>query len=104
MKTVVKGFTSQGFEPVEKAFEEGFQKGLELGGSLAVVHQGQVVVDLHGGYSDVRRTKAWTRETVANIFSSTKGLVAASLLPLHARGLLDYEARISDYWPEFKGD
>jgi CubicO group peptidase (beta-lactamase class C family) len=103
MKTAVRGFTLQGFESVEKAFEEGFQKGLELGGSLAVVHKGQVVVNLHGGFSDVKKTKVWTEKTVANIFSSTKGLVAASLLPLHARGLLDYEARISEHWPEFKG-
>lgn len=90
-----------GFEGVQQAFEENFNDGLELGASLCVVHQGQVVVDLNKGYSDRAQSKPWNPNTIVNVFSSTKGVVAAALTLLHGRGDIDYEKRVSEYWPEF---
>jgi CubicO group peptidase (beta-lactamase class C family) len=70
------------------------------GAAVSVFHRGECVVDLWGGYKDDQGTP-WTRDTMAPSFSTTKG-VAATLLHIYAdRGLIDYDARVSRYWPEF---
>lgn len=70
------------------------------GAAVCVYHRGERVVDLWGGYSDGDYTP-WCKETMAPSFSTTKG-VASTLLHIHAdRGLIDYDARVADYWPEF---
>ncbi|MEP5763698.1 MAG: serine hydrolase domain-containing protein [Halieaceae bacterium] len=70
------------------------------GAAVCVYHRGERVVDLWGGYSDDEGT-LWRRDTMAPSFSTTKG-VASTLLHIYAdRGLIDYDARVADYWPEF---
>ena len=70
------------------------------GAAVCVYHHGEPVVDLWGGYSDGEGTH-WLKDTMAPSFSTTKG-VASTLLHIHAdRGLIDYDARVADYWPEF---
>jgi CubicO group peptidase (beta-lactamase class C family) len=70
------------------------------GAAVCVYHHGEPVVDLWGGYSDDEKTP-WLQDTMAPSFSTTKG-VASTLLHIHAdRGLVDYDARVADYWPEF---
>lgn len=70
------------------------------GAAVSVYHRGECVVDLWGGYKDEEGTP-WARDTMAPSFSTTKG-VAATLLHIYAdRGLIDYDARVADYWPEF---
>src|SRR5690606_33163725 len=70
------------------------------GAAVCVYHCGECVVDLWGGYKDDVGTP-WARDTMAPSFSTTKG-VAATLLHICAdRGLIDYDARVSKYWPEF---
>ena len=70
------------------------------GAAVSVYHRGERVVDLWGGYSDAEGTR-WTSDTMAPSFSTTKG-VAATLLHIYAdRGLVDYDAKVAEYWPEF---
>ncbi|MDX1734718.1 MAG: serine hydrolase domain-containing protein [Halioglobus sp.] len=70
------------------------------GAAVSVFHRGECVVDLWGGYKDDSGTP-WTRDTMAPSFSTTKG-VAATLLHIYAdRGLIDYDAKVAEYWPEF---
>jgi CubicO group peptidase (beta-lactamase class C family) len=70
------------------------------GGAVCVYHRGECVVDLWGGYKDSEGT-LWTRDTMAPSFSTTKG-VASTLLHIYAdRGLIDYDAPVARYWPEF---
>ncbi len=70
------------------------------GAAVCVYHRGECVVDLWGGYKDDQGTP-WAQDTMAPSFSTTKG-VAATLLHICAdRGLIDYDARVSKYWPEF---
>lgn len=70
------------------------------GAAVCVYHQGECVVDLWGGYMDDENT-LWRRDTMAPSFSTTKG-VASTLLHIYAdRGLIDYDARVAEYWPEF---
>ncbi len=70
------------------------------GAAVSVYHRGERVVDLWGGYSDAEGTR-WTSDTMAPSFSTTKG-VATTLLHIYAdRGLVDYDAKVAEYWPEF---
>ncbi|MEM1111688.1 MAG: serine hydrolase domain-containing protein [Pseudomonadota bacterium] len=70
------------------------------GSAVCVYHRGECVVDLWGGYSNDANT-LWREDTMAPSFSTTKG-VASTLLHIYAdRGLIDYDARVADYWPEF---
>jgi CubicO group peptidase (beta-lactamase class C family) len=70
------------------------------GAAVCVYHRGECVVDLWGGYSD-EEGSLWQQDTMAPSFSTTKG-VASTLLHIYAdRGLIDYDARVADYWPEF---
>ncbi len=70
------------------------------GASLAVYHHGELVVDLWGGYRGIEGDP-WTRDTLAMCFSTTKGVAATAAHVLADRGLLDYDARVAAYWPEF---
>lgn len=73
----------------------------ELGGSLAVDLDGTIVVDLWGGFRDEARTQPWTRDTIVNVWSTTKTVTALAALTLVDRGLLDVYAPVAKYWPEF---
>jgi CubicO group peptidase (beta-lactamase class C family) len=70
------------------------------GAAVCIYHRGEPVVDLWGGYRDTAG-ELWARDTMAPSFSTTKG-VCSTLLHLFAdRGLIDYDAKVCDYWPEF---
>ena len=70
------------------------------GAGVCVYHRGECVADLWGGERD-REGRAWTRETMAPSFSTTKGVAATLMHVMVDRGLLDYDDRVADYWPEF---
>jgi CubicO group peptidase (beta-lactamase class C family) len=73
----------------------------ELGGAVAVDVGGEVVVDLWGGWRDEARTTPWTQDTIVNVWSCTKTVLALAALVCHDRGLLDVHAPVARYWPEF---
>lgn len=97
----VHGAVQPGFEPVEAAFRENFERRGEIGAAFCAWHRGEQVVDLWGGLADRDGDRAWTADSLAVIFSATKGMVALCLLMLADRGKLDYDRPVSDYWPEF---
>lgn len=96
----VHGKVSPGFEKVREAFEANWD-GVEVGASYSVVHRGETVVDLWGGWQDRDCTKPWEEETLVNVYSTTKGMASLVMAMLADQGLLDYEAKVVDYWPEF---
>ncbi len=71
------------------------------GGALVVRHGGRVVVDAWAGHADARGERPWTPDTLAISFSTTKGAVSTVMHRLADRGLIEYDAPISHYWPEF---
>ncbi len=89
--------------PDFSAVETSLRRQLERysgGAAVCVYHHGKCVVDLWGGHSDEEETP-WQQDTMAPSFSTTKG-VASTLLHIFAdRGLVDYDAKVSEYWPEF---
>ncbi|MEU7426137.1 serine hydrolase domain-containing protein [Streptomyces sp. NPDC040750] len=97
----IDGHCDARFAAVRAAFEENFRDRDELGAAVAVTVDGQPVVDLWGGWADPARTRPWERDTVANVWSTTKGPVALCAHILADRGLLDLDAPVAAYWPEF---
>lgn len=96
----VHGFVKPGFEPVRDAFAANFEKGLELGASVAVTRDGEFVVDLWAGAADPSG-RPWERDTIVNVYSTTKTMAAISVLVCADRGLVDLSAPVARYWPEF---
>jgi CubicO group peptidase (beta-lactamase class C family) len=86
---------------VRSLLEEQFSQGLHIGAGVCVYHRGRVVADLWGGLADEDAKKPWERDTMAVSYSTTKGLTATCLHVLADRGLVDYQAPVSAYWPEF---
>ena len=97
----VQGFVAPGYEEVRTEFERNLRRRGELGGAFAAYVDGELVVDLWGGWADPKRTRPWVRDTSVVVFSATKGVGAMTLAHLHSKGLLDYDRRVSEYWPEF---
>ncbi|MGW4522842.1 serine hydrolase domain-containing protein [Amycolatopsis sp. NPDC004378] len=74
---------------------------VDVGASVAVFQDGEPVVDLWGGHRDAARTVPWDRDTITNVWSTTKTMTALCALVLADRGDLDLDAPVSRYWPEF---
>lgn len=89
------------FADVRERFERNFLEGGEVGAGVAVYLDGVPVVDLWGGFADAGRTRAWTRDTIVNTFSTTKGMTAICANRLVEEGRLDLDAPVARYWPEF---
>ena len=89
------------FGAVRDAFAANWADHGEVGASLCVIVGGETVVDLWGGHADAARSRSWERDTIANVYSSTKGIAAAAAAMLVDRGELNVERPVVDYWPEF---
>ncbi len=97
----VSGTCAPRFESVRRAFEANFAGGIEVGAAVAVWVDGELVVNLWGGHSDSRRRRPWREDTLASIFSGSKGLTSTCLHLLADRGEIDLDAPVARYWPEF---
>src|SRR6202030_1077745 len=99
--TALGGMCSARFDPLRELFAAKVESGEDLGASFAVNLDGEMVVDLWGGWADEARTVPWTENTIANVFSTTKTMTALAALVLVDRGDLDLDAPVARYWPEF---
>ncbi|MDB5482432.1 MAG: serine hydrolase [Caulobacteraceae bacterium] len=97
----VAGFTHDAYAPVREAFESNLASGADVGAAFAATVEGETVVDLWGGWADEARTKPWEKDTVVNVYSTTKTMTALTALLLADRGELDFDAPVARYWPEF---
>jgi len=97
----VDGICDDRFAAVREAFEQNFRNRGDLGASVAVSVDGEMVVDLWGGYADEAQSRPWQRDTLVNVSSTTKTMAALCLLVLEDRGQLDLDAPVASYWPEF---
>ncbi|MEU8706270.1 serine hydrolase domain-containing protein [Streptomyces sp. NPDC048565] len=97
----IQGHCDERFAAVRDAFAANFAERDELGAAVTVLLDGRPVVDLWGGWADGARTRPWERDTVVNVWSTTKGPVALCAHVLADRGLLDLDAPVAAYWPEF---
>ncbi len=99
--TPIHGHCEPRFESVREVFRRGFESSAEVGASLCVTVEGEAVIDLWGGHVDPDRTQPWERDTLANVYSTTKGITTIAAHQLVDQGKLDLDAPVADYWPEF---
>jgi CubicO group peptidase (beta-lactamase class C family) len=99
--TPLGGTCSARFDPLRELFAAKFESGEDLGASLALNIDGEMVVDLWGGWADEARTVPWAHDTIICVFSTTKTMTSLAALVLVDRGELDLDATVAKYWPEF---
>jgi CubicO group peptidase (beta-lactamase class C family) len=97
----IHGLCEPRFRAVREEFERNFQERGEVGASVCVTVEGETVVDLWGGIADRPTGTPWERDTIGLVWSCTKGAVALCAHILVSRGLLDLDAPVNRYWPEF---
>jgi CubicO group peptidase (beta-lactamase class C family) len=97
----IHGHCDERFARVKAVFRAGFESGTEVGAAVSVVVDGESVVDLWAGWMDAARTRPWQRDTLVNVFSTTKGMTALCAHRLVDEGRLDLDAPVASYWPEF---
>jgi CubicO group peptidase (beta-lactamase class C family) len=97
----VEGFALDRFASVRDVFEANLAKGSDVGASFCATRDGETVVDLWGGFADEARTRPWEKNTIVNVYSTTKTMTALTALLLADRGELDFDAPVARYWPEF---
>jgi CubicO group peptidase (beta-lactamase class C family) len=106
VKTTVKtgevdGFYDPQFQRVADEFVRNFEERGEVGASVCIALEGETVVDLWGGSADPATNAPWVEDTITLVWSATKGATALCAHMLASRGLLDLDAPVTDYWPEF---
>lgn len=97
----IHGSCASKFVGVREAFDRNFTHGDEVGAAVAVWVEGDLVVNLWGGWADAARTRPWQQNTLTTVLSGTKGLSATCVHQLADRGELDLQAPVAHYWPEF---
>lgn len=97
----IHGDVAPGYGPVADAFAANFEQHGDVGAACAVRVGGEQVVDLWAGVADPATGRAYAADTLQLVFSSTKGIVSIAAHQLAQRGLLDLDAPVAQYWPEF---
>jgi CubicO group peptidase (beta-lactamase class C family) len=89
------------FAPVRQAFEANFAEGLELGARFSFAIEGDVIIDLIGGYADRDRSRPFAADTLTPVFSTTKAVASFMIARLVGAGRLSYDHPVVEFWPEF---
>ena len=98
---MVHGTFDERFAGTIEQFAGHFSSGKDIGASYALSVDGEMVVDVWAGHLDEAKTREWQEDTIVNVYSSTKTVSFLCALILADRGLLDFDAPVKDYWPEF---
>jgi CubicO group peptidase (beta-lactamase class C family) len=97
----IHGTCDERFAQVQEVLSDNLDAGNDLGASVAVQIGGETVVDIWGGHVDQDQTVPWERDTIINVWSTTKTMAALCCLILADRGEVDLHAPVATYWPEF---
>ena len=97
----LSGTCDSRFDAVRDALQRNVDSGEDVGASIVVDLDGEIAVDLWGGFRDEAGTAAWTRDTITNVWSTTKTVTSLAALMLVERGQLDVDTPVAAYWPEF---
>ncbi|WP_101946574.1 serine hydrolase domain-containing protein [Mycobacterium sp. 3519A] len=97
----IGGLCAAGFERVRTEFASNFTDRDDVGAAVAVWVEGDLVVNLWGGFADAAGKRPWREDTLASVYSGSKGLTSTCVHLLADRGELDLDAPVARYWPEF---
>jgi CubicO group peptidase (beta-lactamase class C family) len=101
MTNPVHGHIDGQFDKVAEALAEELSTGAEVGAAIAIDVDGESVLDIWGGHVDASKTVEWGEDTIINVWSSTKTVTSLAALMVADRGVLDLDAPVATYWPEF---
>jgi CubicO group peptidase (beta-lactamase class C family) len=97
----LNGMVDERFVPVWEAFITNFEREEELGAGCSVVVDGELMVDVWGGWADEARTREWERESTVCMMSVAKGITGIAFNMCVEAGLIDIDRPVAHYWPEF---
>ena len=97
----IRGVCPPRFDGVRAAFAANFDEGLELGARFALAIEGEIVIDLMGGWADRGQTRPFAEDTLTPVFSTTKAITSFMIARLVGKGRLSYQQRVAELWPEF---
>lgn len=98
----IGGICSPEFNEIKDIFKNYFLDKIENGASFSVVKNGNIIINLHGGFKN--NNELWDQNTIVNTFSLSKGIYAACVAKLVNDGKLDIDKNVSFYWPKFNKD
>lgn len=96
-----EGFAAPGFEPVADAFAAQLESGDDLGAGFCAIRDGEPIIEIWGGWRDRTKSTPWTQDTLPPVFSTSKGVSSIVVAWCVEHGLLKYEDKVADLWPEF---
>lgn len=99
--TTFSGHVAPGYEGVREAFTQNFYDGWEVGASFSVYVNNKHVVELYGGFHDQQFSETYDNDSLQLVFSSSKVVEGIVLTHLVDKGLLDWDVKVSEIWPEF---
>ncbi|MFW9900338.1 MAG: serine hydrolase domain-containing protein, partial [Candidatus Thorarchaeota archaeon] len=99
--TEIHGFCDEKFTVARQEFLKNFDEGLDVGASFSVTLNGKYIIDIWGGYADADKSRSWEENTIVNVWSTTKIMTTICTLMLVDQGLLNLDAPVAKYWPEF---
>lgn len=102
----IQGTCAPGFDHLWEVFGANFAASCpegdpDLGACVSLTLEGETVVDLWGGFCDAAATRPWNRDTIVCVFSISKAIAAVCMHVMRDRGLLDIDAPVAEFWPEF---
>jgi CubicO group peptidase (beta-lactamase class C family) len=97
----ITGLCPPRFAAVREVFDRHFADGLELGARFALAIDGEIIIDLMGGFADRAETRPFGPDTLTTLFSTTKAVAALMIARLVGQGRLSYESLVADVWPKF---
>ena len=97
----IHGTADPSYEQLSELLSATLDTGTDVGASVCVTVEGETVVDIWGGWVDEAKTEPWGRDTITNVWSTTKTMTFLSALLLVERGQLDFHEKVATYWPEF---
>jgi CubicO group peptidase (beta-lactamase class C family) len=98
---LIGGDVDDGYGKLADAFRRNLSSGKEIGAAVAVYRDGRKVVDLWGGIRNGNTQASWQRDTLVTVFSATKGVASLAVALAASRGLIDYDGKVADHWPDF---
>ncbi len=97
----IQGRYDEKFESIGDCYKKQFELGLDIGSSLALTYEGEIVIDIWAGTKDKAKSLPWEENTIVNVFSSTKNATSLAAYVLADQGKLDFSTPVAEYWPEF---
>jgi CubicO group peptidase (beta-lactamase class C family) len=97
----IAGDADEGYGKLADTFRRNMTSGQEIGAAVAVYRDGKKVVDLWGGYRNGITKAPWQEDTLVTMMSTTKGMSSLAVAVAASQGLISYDAKVADYWPEF---